>query len=186
MKADISEWTKQYNAIIKVQKKLPSEIASLSVKFSKERFREQAWKDRSKEKWKPRARKRQGSRKRSQTLLIESGRLKRSIRAIHVSNSRIVIGTDAPYASIHNFGGTIKGTVNVKAHNRRKSINRNQRGENRKRNKRIENGTIRVKAHTRTLNTKIPQRQFLGNSYTLRKRIELLISARYYRALKNR
>ena len=48
-----------------------------------------------------------------------SGRLKKSIRRIRVTQNSVTIGTDVPYAQIHNEGGTIKKTVSVKSHRRK-------------------------------------------------------------------
>ena len=101
-KPDISEWTRAMMALKDTYKKLPPEIAALAVNFTKERFRSSNWLDEAPEKWKPRKKNRRGTPKRSQTLLVDTGRLKRSIRKIEANTSRIVIGTDVPYASIHN------------------------------------------------------------------------------------
>lgn len=167
--------------------KLPNEIAAIAVNFSKERFHDQSWLDETKERWKPRKKPRKGGQKRSQTLLVDTGRLKKSIRKISANANQIVIGTDVPYASIHNYGGTITGTFKVRAHTvkayRRRAHTRVRSG----RTEKIKAQTIKthvVAAHLRKVNTRIPQRQFLGDSYTLRRRIYLLTAARFSRALK--
>ncbi|MEA4916558.1 phage virion morphogenesis protein [Proteiniphilum sp.] len=186
-KADISQWTHKMNALKSAYRKLPDEIAAIAVEFSKERFRDQAWLDSTKERWKPRKQRRRGGTKRSQTLLVDTGRLKRSIRKISANADRIVIGSDVPYASIHNYGGTITGTFTVRAHtvkaHRRRAHTRVRSG----RTEKIKTQTVRshmVKSHSRKVNMRIPQRQFLGNSYTLRRRIYLLTASRFSRALK--
>ena len=186
-KADISDFEKKIDALLSTYKKLPTEIATIAVNFSKERFRDQAWLDKTKSKWKPRKTKRGRTGKRSQTLLVDTGRLKRSIRKIKATPKQVIIGTDVPYAQIHNDGGTINKSVNVKSHviksHRRKSHTRERKG----RTEKIKAQTVKaytVKAHTRKMNTKIPARRFIGNSYTLTRRIELHITARFMRALK--
>ncbi|MCG8186700.1 phage virion morphogenesis protein [Tenacibaculum finnmarkense genomovar finnmarkense] len=133
--------------------KMTSEAGVIAVKFSKDRFRQKNWVDTSQEKWTPRKRKRAGS------LLVGpgSGRLKRSIRKISEGKYYVLIGTDVPYAQIHNEGGTIKATARVRAHSRTRK-GRNQ--------------PIKVKAHTRQMNAKIPKRQFLGESAVLARRLE--------------
>ena len=173
------------NALKTAHNKLPTEIAAVAVSFSKERFRDQAWLDETKHRWKPRKQPRRGGKKRSQTLLVDTGRLKRSIRKISVTPNRITIGSDVPYATIHNYGGTITGTFNVRSptvrSHRRRAHPRTRRTET------VKAQTIRthtVVAHKRKVNIRISQRQFLGISYTLQKRLELLITARYMRALK--
>ncbi|WP_370408967.1 phage virion morphogenesis protein [Tenacibaculum dicentrarchi] len=133
--------------------KMTSEAGVIAVKFSKDRFRQKNWVDTSQEKWTPRKQKRAGS------LLVGpgSGRLKKSIRKISEGKYYVLIGTDVPYAQIHNEGGTIKATARVRAHSRTRK-GRNQ--------------PIKVKAHTRQMNTKIPKRQFLGESAVLALRLE--------------
>jgi phage gpG-like protein len=105
-------------------------------------------------------------------------RLKPSIRVISADESKIIVGSDVPYAQIHNDGGTINKSVTVKTHTvRQHSRTRKGRNETVKEHK--------VQAHTRKMNTTIPQRRFLGASYTLSKRMMNLITARFYRALKS-
>jgi phage gpG-like protein len=101
-------------------------------------------------------------------LLLKTGRLKRSIRKISATTDRIIIGTDVPYAQIHNEGGTINTTVTVRAHTR----TRRGRSEN-------------VRGHSRRMNLNIPQRQFLGNSQVLQQRIFSHITARFNSVLNN-
>ncbi|MBE7661085.1 MULTISPECIES: phage virion morphogenesis protein [Tenacibaculum] len=131
--------------------KMTSQAGVIAVNFSKDRFRQKNWVDTSQEKWTPRKRKRAGS------ILVKSGRLKRSIRKISEGKYYVLIGTDVPYAQIHNEGGTIKATARVRAHSRTRK-GRNQ--------------PIKVKAHTRQMNAKIPKRQFLGESAVLALRLE--------------
>ena len=178
IKVDITEFARKLDAVTKAYSRIPAEVATIAVNFSKERFRDQAWLDETKQSWKPRKRRRAGGKKRSQTLLVNTGRLKRSIRKISADTNAIIIGTDVPYAQIHNEGGTINETVTVKTHRRR--------AHTRKRDKRVE--TVKehtVNSHTRKMNTKIPERPFIGNSATLKKRIILHITARFSAALKS-
>ena len=184
---DISDFTRKLDSVLNTYKKLPTEIATIAVNFSKERFRDQAWLDTSKTKWKPRKTQRGRSGRRSQTLLVDTGRLKRSIRKIKATPDQVIIGTDVPYAEIHNEGGTINKTVSVKSHiiksHRRKAHTRTRKG----RSEKVKAQTVKaytVKAHSRKMNLKIPSRRFMGKSYTLTRRIELHITARFMRALK--
>ncbi|MDB0616120.1 phage virion morphogenesis protein [Tenacibaculum dicentrarchi] len=158
--------------------KMTSEAGVIAVNFSKDRFRQKNWVDTSQEKWTPRKRKRAGS------ILVKSSRLKRSIRKISEGKYYVLIGTDVPYAQIHNEGGTIKATARVRAHSRtRKGRNQitkiNIKATNRaKAHTRIvktkgrQGEPIKVKAHTRQMNAKIPKRQFLGESAVLALRLE--------------
>lgn len=91
--------------ITKALNSMPTRLATLAVAFSKERFVQQNWIDSSVEAWRPRSRKRRGGKRRQRgAVLVDSGRLKRSIRVISVSKNKIVIGTDVPYAQTHNDG----------------------------------------------------------------------------------
>lgn len=135
--------------------KLIDEAATRAVRFSKERFRQKNWVDAAPQKWKPRQRKGRGS------LLVRSGRLKRSIRILNKTATSVTIGTDVPYARIHNEGGTIREKVFVKQHTRKRSARQN-RGT----------GKIQVKAHTRMMNTQVPPRPFIGESRALLNKIE--------------
>ncbi|MDR0364242.1 MAG: phage virion morphogenesis protein [Bacteroidales bacterium] len=177
-KVNTKDFIKKMDALATTYSRIPTEIATIAVNFSKERFREQAWLDETKEPWKPRSRKRRGGKSRSQTLLVDTGRLKRSIRKIYVSESKVIIGTDVPYAQIHNDGGIIQETVTVKTHNR-KEHTRNRAG----RTERVRAHT--VNAHRRSINVRIPKRQFIGNSYALERRMYLHIASRFAKALKS-
>jgi phage gpG-like protein len=169
------------DALQQTYKNIPAEVATIAVNFSKDRFRDQAWTDETKEPWKSRKRPRRGKTGKvssNQTLLVKTGRLKRSVRKISATEDKIIIGTDVPYAQIHNEGGTITGTATVKSHTV-KEHTRMRKG----RREKVKSHT--VKAHSRKMNVKIPKRQFIGNSYTLQRRISLHITARFTRALKS-
>lgn len=174
---NISDFTRKLDALSKAHAKLPNEIAAVAVNFSKERFRDQAWLDKTKEPWKPRARRRKGGAKKSQTLLVNTGRLKRGVRKITANENVVIIGNDAPYAQIQNDGGTIEGSATVKQYTK-KEFQRHRKGRKE---------TVRshkVGSHTRKMKIKIPSRRFIGNSYTLERRLYLLIASRYAKALK--
>lgn len=182
-----SEFTRRLDAVLDAYKKLPTEIATVAVNFSKDRFREQAWLDSTKQSWAPLANKRNRKGRRSQTILVDTGRLKRSIRKVKVTQNQIIIGTDVPYAEIHNEGGEIKKTVTVKSHqvgsHRRRAYTRTRDG----RSENVQAQTVRsyvVKSHTRKMNLKIKSRRFLGNSDRLSRRIVTLVTIRFNNALK--
>lgn len=164
--------------LILAQEKLPTQIATLAVNFSKERFRKQNWVDTAAEPWKPRKNRRRGGKNRSQTLLVDTEILKKSIRKISATRNLIVVGTDVPYASIHNEGGTIQTTAKVKEHPRR--------AHERTRNGRKE--TVKahtVQAHGRKMNTTIRARPFIGNSAVLMKKMEDHIVKTFENAMRN-
>jgi phage gpG-like protein len=80
-------------------------------------------------------------------LTGETGNLGRSID-YKVGTGKVVIFSDVKYAKIHNQGGRISGTFTVREYTRK-------------------NGQ-KVRSHSRTVNTTIPQRRFMGHSRELR------------------
>lgn len=184
----MNEFTRMVDNLIKARKSLPNEIAVLAVRFSKDRFRDQAWLDSSKKPWPSREKMRKGGKRKSQTLLVNTSRLKNSIRRVKVSQSEVVIGTDVTYAEIHNNGGKITAVANVKSFTKkahtRKAHTRTRKGIVEAVNAQtVQSHT--VKAHRRKMNLTIKQRQFIGNSVTLSRDIENLIVDRFEKAMKN-
>lgn len=172
-KADINDFLRKVDAITKAYDRFPNEVAAIAVRFSKERFRQQDWLDESSHPWKKRKIYRKGK-KRSQTLLVNTGRLKRSIRKISANSKQIVIGTDVPYAEIHNNGGTINASVTVKQHiikaHQRKASSRVRAG----RAETVKAHDVKqhsVQSHIRKMNLHIPARPFIGNSAALEQQI---------------
>ena len=169
----LNGFLKKMDAIASAYNRIPTEVATIAVNFSKERFIDQAWLNTTRKPWAQRKRNRPGK-KRSQTLLVDTGRLKRSIRKIHASQNLVIIGTDVPYAEIHNNGGTINKTVTVRQHtvksHKRKAYSRQRAG----RTERIKAQLINshsVKTHRRKMNTDIEPRPFIGQSEALNRRI---------------
>ncbi len=111
-------------------------------------------------------------------LLVRSGRLRRSFE-LDVRGLTLIIHTDTPYAQIHNEGGTITGSVNVAAFKRNRSETDEVSAPGARKAKYTKSviGSHLVKAHTRTVNTTIPQRQFMGEHPDLDKRLGTLIEA---------
>jgi phage gpG-like protein len=96
-------------------------------------------------------------------MLQKTGRLRRSIKYKQYGNV-IIFSSNAPYAEIHNEGGTIKhpgGTAYFYNKNKGETIwvsNRAARGKKYPR--------------TRPHNIEMPQRQFIGDHRQLQKEIE--------------
>ena len=131
-------------------RRLVNRSGVVAVNFSKERFVKKDWLDgNSREAWKKRKKPDRGS------LMVKSGRLKRSIRKLSEGDYFVYVGTDVPYAQIHNEGGKINKTITVRTHSR------TRKGR-----------TETVKSHRRKMKMTMPKRQFLGDSNALAKRIE--------------
>lgn len=147
-----------------------SKVAILAVNFSKERFVQKNWLSNRREPWQARKRPARGS------ILVKSGRLKRSIRKLAQGNYYVYIGTDVPYAPVHNDGGNINKTVTVRAHTRKKEARRTRNPQGRY-ERRGAATNHQVKSHRRRMNVTMPKRQFLGDSAILNRRIERFLSA---------
>lgn len=161
----MKDFVKMLDNVTQAINSMPQRVATMAVNFSKERFVEQNWHDRQTEPWKKRkGRRRGGDKRQNGAVLVDSGRLKRSIRVISASRERVVIGTDVPYAQAHNDGAD--GIVRVGQHNRR----------TRKGKKAV------VRAHSRKMN--LPQRQFIGESEELANRVNNMIVEELQKALE--
>jgi phage gpG-like protein len=117
-----------------------------------------------------------GGKQQGRALLIKTGRLRRSLRigSVNSKQVKLVAGNqDVDYAGIHNQGGTITGSVTVKAHTRNHfEIDEvSKPGARKPKYVKISTGSSQVKAHTRKMNTKIPRRQFMGASEKLNDRV---------------
>jgi phage gpG-like protein len=89
------------------QSRLPRSIARLAVNYSKEAFRAQGWTDVTFSPWAARKRPSRADRntKNKRAILIETGNLRRSIRASEANWSRIRYGAyGIEYATYHNNG----------------------------------------------------------------------------------
>lgn len=145
----------------------PQRASADAVRFYKNSFKNQGFTDRGLVKWKEKA---DPKAKPNRVLRGKTGLLSLSIRPLEVNYQRIVItagGPHVPYAKIHNEGGVIRGTQSVRAHIRRAHPSRTRSG------KRIRKKESNVGAYTRTVNTVIPARPFIGRSHTLKRIIQL-------------
>lgn len=196
----------QYNRVMdslnRLMPKLPHIAATVAVNFSKERFIQQNWIGTSTVSWK--RRKVVGKmRDRGRAILVKTARLKRDVQKISVSANGALIGTTkmtSPYAKAHNEG--FKGTVTVESYKRKRYRKVTEEYTKRtkvhgyggteayidKKRKRTRKeidtgkGEIVVRTHKRKMN--IPQRQFIGESPVLDKRIERTITAEMIRSIK--
>lgn len=144
--------------------KLPTELVNEAVNWTKDNFSRQGYPDSTFSRWAPR--KISAKRNKGRAILVDTGRLKRSIRKISIGPLSASFGTDVPYARAHNEG--YHGTVNVRSHTRAKigtiKVSTGKSGQPFKNKKSIV-GTGTVKAYSRTMN--LPQRKFIGNSTVL-------------------
>ncbi|RKR83203.1 virion morphogenesis family protein [Mucilaginibacter gracilis] len=159
--------------------RFPNLIAAEAVAFSKERFRQQNWIDNSTEPWKKRKAESWGRKSRKgRGILVDTGRLFRSVRKIIARADLVVIGTDVPYAQMHNDGGRFKFNQHVKAYTRKQnSVEEVSRpGARTARYVKQQTGVVQVRAFTRKMQINMPRRRFMGNSAYLNRRLERLMA----------
>lgn len=107
------ELVRRLNAAVEYfENDVPIVIGVEAVNHFKESFTNEGFEDKGVEKWKPRATKRFGGTN-SQPTLTQSGELGDSID-YRVEGTTVVIYTDKPYGEIHNEGGTITVTPDMK------------------------------------------------------------------------
>ena len=135
-------------------------------------FQKQGFTDRSFEPWQ----KRSHDNREGGAILVKSANLRNSIRILERSQSRIVFGSNSPYAQIHNEGGTINVTLTAKA---RKFFWFMYYATNDARYKWM---AISKKDH---LTIKIPKRQFMGDSVTLNTTVENWLKTEIEKRFKN-
>lgn len=170
---NMQDFLNKLNRLSKLYQKFPELAAIEAVNFSKERFVRKNWVDKTVTAWKQRKpspdwhsdeQKKAAARG---SLMVKSGRLKRSIRKIKVTRNSVTIGTDVPYAEPHNEGAIINQSVNVKAHSR------TRKGRE-----------YKVKAFKRKRKITLPERRFLGESAILLRRVERLVQREITEILK--
>lgn len=176
---------RQREVLRKQLQTLPVKVGDIAVNFFKARFREQGWRNVYLKGWKQRSPK--AKRNKGRAILIDSGRLRRSIRIAKINAMEVTIGTDVPYARMHNEG--FKGTVQVKAHTRGRFAKRKtgtgkftKTGKERMKTVTERTGDIPVRAHSRRIN--MPQRRFIGESKYLTRLIHHKIHSELLKAFQ--
>lgn len=164
------EFQKKVEAVLK---RLPRLAASEAQNFFLDSFKRQAWIGDTTENWPKR--KPGTKRNNGRALLVDTSRLKRSIRIKQADWNRIVIGSDVPYAAVHNngFRGTQQVGESSRTASRRVLTRYNKNGtasRARGATTRIRGAGHQVRAHTRKQN--IPRRRFMGNSPYLNRLID--------------
>jgi phage gpG-like protein len=148
---------------------LPKVVGNEAVQWSQERFLQQNWIGESTEPWQ--ARQKETRKTAGRKLLIQTSRLFRSIRIVEQNANTVVIGTDVPYAAIHNYGGVIRQSARSETFARDRIL----RGKNKGRFKKMKVSAFRAgSSHGFSFGARViimPQRQFIGNSPALKSRL---------------
>lgn len=130
-------------------------IGNEAVKFYKSRFDEMAWES----PWQPLKESTKKRKKNKDRILHEDGDLRDGFGFDIVSDG-VIVYNETHYAKIHNEGGEIKGIFQVNDHFRKHKTK----------------GQVHVKAHSRKVDMKIPQRQFMGFHPELIEHLENIIT----------
>jgi phage gpG-like protein len=136
----------------------PGMVVRETMRFINGNFTKQGWQGSTFQKW--------DTNKRKGTILVKSGALRRSINYKGAGAGAVLFYSNVPYASIHNRGGKITATANVREHERRiyKKMSVAQTSLKTRKTttkiKKLNTGVGGVKAHTRKMNISIDQRQF--------------------------
>ncbi len=157
-----------HNFQLKVERtltKFPVLAANEARNFFLDSWKRKAWRDTTTELWAPR--KKETKKSKGKGILIGTGRLRASIRVIKADWNSVVVGTDVPYASVHNDG--FKGTYSRTA-SRHAKIKGSYKKLGDEKSKRSTKMSIRGATHP--VNQNIPRRRFLGDSEYLNKKID--------------
>lgn len=84
------------------KRKIPVLVSNNSKNFFLQSFRNQGFTDNSLEKWQKRDNR--SRRNSGRAILVDTGALRRSIKVSQSSFNKIVITSNLPYASVHNYG----------------------------------------------------------------------------------
>jgi phage gpG-like protein len=169
-------YAKQLQEFGRFKAAYPRFVGNIAVNFYKDSFRRSGFINKSGvEKWdarKPNTWSKKSDKGRK--LLIKTGRLRRSIRIIRTGVGYVQVGSDVPYARIHNEGGNISTVQNISSYVRkgykRKSHTRTWNGKQQKIKASVVSSAS-IKAHKRKVNITMPKRQYMGMSLFLLKRI---------------
>lgn len=191
--SELSEFFAIMDRVERAINTIPARAGVLAVNFSKDRFRQQAWVDATTQPWPKRKVSGWGRRERKgRAILVDTGRLRRSIRVVMVSGTRVVVGVYVPYAKAHNegFRGTVTQRVSAYSYSRYGTEKRGTgvysvktRRENLKA-VRVKTGEVKVKAHTRTIHQRIPKRQFIGQSAVLDRNLQRMMTLELTKAIR--
>jgi phage virion morphogenesis protein len=84
------------------KRNIPVLVSNNSKNFFLQSFRNQGFTDNSLEKWQKRDNR--SRRNSGRAILVDTGALRRSIKVSQSSFNKIVITSNLPYASVHNYG----------------------------------------------------------------------------------
>lgn len=157
------DFFKMVKGFKQLYRQLPTIAGGRAVVFFKASFRRQGWVENGRiNKWVERKRAEKG---RNRNVLVKSGRLRRSVRVVAKGYAFVRVGSDVPYAQIHNEGGVVNTRVRIPQH-KRKAYERRVRG------KRQRVRATKVAAHTKNMKYTMPERRYIGYSPDVMRSVE--------------
>lgn len=136
-------------------------MSNEAVNYFKGSFRRQGWNGKPWQKRKANAKRNKG-----RAILTDTARLKNSIEKKKLTGLTQYIGTDVPYARVHNDGGEITTHPRSELFTR----NRSKKGKFKKGVKAGQGFTYNGGTH------KMPQRQFMGSTAGLTKQLQKILT----------
>lgn len=175
--------------IKKVLITLPVKAGNVAVNFSLENFRRQGFLGHTFQPWRSRKNPTkwgQAPVRNGRSLLVLTARLRRSVRITRTGSDGVLVGSDVPYASVHNDGMRMGQIQQVKAHTRSISTVAKVTSIKSRRttSKRVHAQSVQVSAHTRKVNQNIPARPFLKESPYLTAQLSRMVAAEFLKAYK--
>lgn len=161
---------------------LPPIVGNMVVNNALDNFKKQAfdgkpWKDRQ-------TKSKRGNGK--QNILVKSGALRRSIRVIRSTATSVSVGSDLPYAGVHNDGGEINRTERSETFVRNR-YTKGAKGKMFGGMGAFKKGTTAGRGLSfKAYSFKMPQRRFLGRSPSLDAAIKKTVKSHILNALKTR
>lgn len=185
----IEELQRRFAAVVAT---LPVIAGNEVVNFALDNFKRQGFLGGSFQPWKPRKKVTAwGKTKRNgRNILIDTGRLRRSVRVIRSNANEVVVGSDVPYAKAHNDGVRLGIIQNVKSYQRKVTTLGIVQAKPLKTKTKISFGRvdkgrrITVAAHKRRINQNIPARPFLKESPYLTAKLQRVIASQILKTLQ--
>lgn len=182
---DIDKLERHYQKVLLYA---PGMMGNIAVNFFLDRFKDQAWIGNVRQPWAARkVNTKWGPAKRNKgrAILIDKGALRRATRITKVTAGEVHIGNNMPYARAHNEGMRLGLIQKVRGYQRSITKFGTIKGKSLKTRSKLTYGRVdtgkrtAVASHTRKVNMKLPQRQFMGYSPYLQKMIERKLMAEF-------
>lgn len=135
-----------------LQKDIRSYARVYCLRWFDDSFQKQGFTDAAFTPWQKR---KEPDRRPGGAILVDTTFLRKSLNVLEEGANSITFGTHVPYARIHNYGGRLTVTQNVRGFHRVRNGKREQ-----------------VKPHTRKMNALYPERKFIGESKQMMQGLE--------------